>query len=359
MAPAAIAIEPSYIAFDERDFQNGGELERRILLLATTRRLIATDTAITILTSHETNAELVRTSYYPYHDRLKELLRRLGLAAVYSANDVRVIVQEVINRSESLEEYLGVDGALYEDDTRIKPDCVQCYADVRLLSMFMEVSGIIAASIAAGSRVGDVLRVACPAAELYNSIEFSGTLLTTEPDLELEAPIEETIHLSKGYKSFVEGLDGLALWQRAENAEGLVFALFVGAVRRQIAAGGLEGLARMPTFSVGSEFAGSLARNQAGGRGLFSQSTYERVVSVVCGELGRAMWRDTKAKNQVVREDGALAWRCHVTTRREALRLMYWTVEGKVEFANVGVKNELVIEEGNGRPLWSQDYLDI
>ena len=33
---------------------------------------------------------------------------------------------------------------------------------------------------------------------------------------------------------------------------------------------------------------------------------------------------------------------------------MYWTVDGRIEFANVGVKNELVIAEGNGVAFSSQ-----
>ena len=360
MSLAAIAIEPSYIAFDQRDFQNGEELERRILLLTAARRLIAADTAISILTSEETDAELVRTNYYPYHDRLKELLRHLGLGSTYSANDVRVIVQEVIGRSESLEEYVGVKHALYDNDVNISPDCTQCFSDHRLLNMFVQVLGIISAGMGANSTVGSTLRLSCPPARLYNCVQFAGTLLATEPEVGFQGEVLENVVLSDEYKSFIQSLDGLTLWRSVDDSEGFVFALLAGAARKGAAGGFFQNLSDIPMFSVGSEFAVSLARNQAMRMGRFSKATYERALSVICGNGGTAMWRrGGSGRSQIARADGALAWRCHVTSRHEALRLMYWTVDGGVEFANVGVKNELVIAEGNGEALSSQGVVDV
>ena len=360
MSVVAIAIEPSYIAFDQRDFQNGEELERRILLLAAARRLIAADTGIGILTSEETDAELVRTNYYPYHDRLKELLRHLGLGAIYSANDVRVIVQEVIGRSQSLEEYVGVRDALYDNDVTTSPDCTHCFSDRRLLNLFVQVLGIISAGMEANSTVGDTLRLSCPPSQFYNCVQFAGTLLATEPELGFQGGVLQNVVLSDQYTSFIQSLDGLTLWKSVDDAEGFVFSLFAGAARRGVAGGFFEKLSDIPMFSVGSEFAGSLARNQAMKMGRFSQATYERALSVICGNGGKAMWRrGGRGRSQMARADGALAWRCHVTSRHEAIRLMYWTVDGRIEFANVGVKNELVIAEGNGVAFSSQCVVDV
>lgn len=237
MTLAAIAIDPTYIAFDERDFESGEELERRILLLTSARQLLASSTAIAILTSDETDAELVRINFYPYHERLKELLRRLGLGSTYSANDVRVIVQEVIGRSESLEEYVGVTLALYEEGSRTLPDCSGCYASDMLLGVFLQVLGTISAGITVNSNIGDTLRVICPPSSLWERLQFCGRLEATEPDLGLQGAVSEEIFLSNDYKSFVFSLDGLTLWRNAEDVEEFAFALFVGAMKKGSVAG--------------------------------------------------------------------------------------------------------------------------
>ena len=233
MSLPAIAIEPSYFAFDQRDFKNGEELERRILLLTSARRLIAENAAIAILTSDETDAELVRTNYYPYHDRLENLLRRCGLGSAYSANDIRVIVQDVIGRSESLEEYVGVAFAFYDSDANTTPDCTPCYADAGLLSVFVQVLGIISAGMIRNSAIRDTLRLSCPPSKFYSSVQFSGTLLATDPDFGIQGEVVENIVLSDEYKSFIAGLDGLKLWRTAEDAQGFFYFPYLSEWQRR------------------------------------------------------------------------------------------------------------------------------
>ena len=329
MTVAAIAIDPTYFAFDERDVTSRDELERRIFLLTDARRLLASNTAVTILTSNETDAELVKNNYYPFHGRLKDLLHRLGLGSIYSANDVRVVVQEVIERSESLEEYLGVAFALYEDGAMTSPDCTQCYADGVLLGIFLQVLGTISAGIEANSSVRNTLRLSCPASSMWVRLQFSGRLLATDPDLGLQEEVSEEIVLSKDYETFVASLDGFTLWRRAENTEELAFSLFVGAMERGAVAGIFRGHSDVPVFQIGSgstqTVAASLANHQAMGMGRFSRATYGRALSVICGNAGRAMGRGgPQVGKQIQRSDGALAWRSHVTSSHEALRLMYW-----------------------------------
>ena len=360
MPLAAIAFDPTYLVFDERDVRSREELERRIVLLTSARRLMVSSSAITILTSDETGAELVKNDFYPYHGRLNDLLHRLGLGSIYSANDVRVVVQKVIERSESLEEYLGVTFALYDDGATTSPDCTQCYAENVLLGVFLQVLGIISAGISANSSVRDTLRLSCPASSSWARLQFSGRLQATEPDLGLQEGVSEEIVLSHNYKAFVASLDGFTLWRRAENTEEFAFALFVGAMERGAGAGVFRNHSDVPVFEVGSAFAASLGNHQAMGKGRFSKVTYGTALSVICGNAGQAMWRGgPQGGKQIRRPDGALAWRSHVTARHEALRLMYWTIEGKIEFANVGVKNELVIEEGSGRVWSSMNFVEV
>ena len=350
MSLAAIAFDPTYIAFDERDFECGEELERRILLLTSARRLMLSNRALGILTSDETGAELVRTNFYPYHDRMETLLNSVGLGTIYSANDVRVIVQEVIGRSESLEEYVGVNFALYGDGVTTSPDCTKCYTDGSLLELFLQVLGTVSAGLAANANIRDSLRVCCPAANSLKYLQFSGLLEETEPDLGFRGNVEADIVLVNDDVAFLQSLDGLSLWRRAVTPEEIGFSLFVGAIGKKIIRGEFRDRTDFPIFNIGSAFVDSLVANQAMGTGRFSRATFETALSVICENTGVSMWKSERSgKKQIVRRDGALAWRCHVSSRHEALRLMYWKKDGMVEFANVGNKSELTILDGDGQ----------
>ena len=355
MSLAAIAIEPSYIALDARDFQDADEVERRIVMFTMARRLIATSGVVSILTSEQTNTALYRANYYPYNDRLSMLLSHFGLDSIYSANDVRVIIQDVIERSTSLEKYIGVDVALYDDPT-IVPACTEFYSDDKLLTMFGEIIGIVAAGMKLNANLADVIRICAPAASAHDCIKFSGALEVSEPDLGFCGALSMSVFLTDRYNVFIRSLDGRVLWSNAVKVEDFVFALFVGAVQRKVEAGTITELSDVALFAVGSGFSDSLVRNQASGAGRYSLATYERTVSIICGRRGGAMWHgDPVRRKQRVRGDGAIAWRAHVTSRHEALRLMYWTVEGRIEFANVGKKSELTIVEGDGQAHRSID----
>jgi len=54
---------------------------------------------------------------------------------------------------------------------------------------------------------------------------------------------------------------------------------------------------------------------------------------------------DANSSKQRSREDGSRAFRTHLTKKGPGFRLMFWeTPTGLIEFANVGDKDELVIE---------------
>ena len=358
MASVAIVIEPSYIALDEREIANGDELERRLSALRAARRLIEVDHAVAVLTAEETSTALLDCGYYPFDGRLGTLLRRFGLGSIYTENDLRVIVQDIIVRSNSLQEFVGVSMALYDNDIQVSPQCDEFYTNNALLELFVEVLGVLAAAMTPRPRLAETVRVCCPASITLSGVEFSGTLSASEPDVGYNGKVRQEIMISDQYQNFILSLDGGGLWRSAESADDVVFALLVGALKRGVATGKFHNAADIPLFGVGSEFMDSLARNQAGGAARFASVTYETAVGVICGDSGRAM-RVTKRGGSVQRSraDGGLAWRSHITSSHEALRLMYWTAGGCIEFANVGVKNELVIAEGDGRSWGCRELL--
>ena len=360
MAPVAMVIEPSYMALDEQEIPSSAELERRLLVLRSARRLLQIDGVIAVLTVEETSAALLKYGYYPFDGRLGKLLRRFGLQDIYTENDFRIIVQDIIGKSNSLEEFLEVSAVMYNDQRAVNPGCGEFYSNHRLLELFVEVLGVIAAAIVVRPDLGERVRVCCPASVSVREVEFCGRLEASEPDLGYSGEVQQGIRIADRYQDFILSLDGWALWRTAENADDVVLALLVGAVKRGIASGNVRKVSDIPLFGVGSDFIESLGRNQAGGVGRFSSVTYDAAVGVLSGVGGRPM-RLAKggASPQRTRADGSIAWRSHITTSHEALRLMYWTGGGCIEFANVGVKNELFIAEGNGLAGSGGEYLAL
>ena len=183
----------------------------------------------------------------------------------------------------------------------------------------------------------------------YGVSSVFGILEDSDPDLGFRGNVSTDIVLVKDYVAFLQSLDGFSLWKRAVTSEEIGLSLFVGAIEKKFIRGEFRGRLDFPIFGIGSEFVDSLVGNQAIGAGRFSRATFETALSVICENVGQSMWKSERSgRKQIIRRDGALAWRCHVSSRHEALRLMYWKKDGMVEFANVGNKNELTILDGDG-----------
>ena len=87
------------------------------------------------------------------------------------------------------------------------------------------------------------------------------------------------------------------------------------------------------------------------------------ILADVCGTEILPFRENANSQKQLMRKDGAGAYRVHLTKYGQGLRLMFWRTEiGAIEFANVGRKFELVIEKGSDShrlPLEAGKILDL
>jgi hypothetical protein len=123
----------------------------------------------------------------------------------------------------------------------------------------------------------------------------------------------------------------------------------LSAIRARKQMGCSDPSANCDVFAIGKRFPESLARWQAWGDGKYASSTLETCAHLVGRlpniKIARMFQYKGRRREDITRqEDGATAWRTHISKGNEALRLMFWRrTNGSIELANVGGKFELEI----------------
>lgn len=138
-----------------------------------------------------------------------------------------------------------------------------------------------------------------------------------------------------------------ALWNASNTSREICAAVLLGAIAESLESRG--DLTEIRRFSIGTKFLYSLNINQALHGGRFASEvarTCSEIVSTTfnghCALFGKPGTRVARAC------DGGTAYRCHITKGALGLRMMYWDMGTHIEFANIGPKFELIIEEGGG-----------
>jgi hypothetical protein len=198
------------------------------------------------------------------------------------------------------------------------------------------------------------------------AISFSGRvnrLVPTLAQVKFEVPCtaEGTVETARSYYELVECLGPDTIWSNAEGPQSVHLAIGLEALRILKEMDSDATIRCVPSFAVGTAFWDSLNCNAAGSRGAFGATVRECCARVLLGQSKsmaspfrvrppskRGKWQHAE------RHDGARGFRTHITKSHEALRLMYWELKPFVgssgpiiEFANIGPKHELVIEDGN------------
>lgn len=189
--------------------------------------------------------------------------------------------------------------------------------------------------------------------------EIAAFQSVTEPKPDPQPIISHEVRLVTSARQFISEECSQLLWKTAKNAEDLHLSIALGALAVLNKGKAQAKLEDLHPFIIGSEFLPSLERNQSANNGRFSNL----MRTVCCQIVARACEKKTKPfglKTQVLRQtDQALGWRVHVTKDKEALRLMYWTSGDFLEFANVGPKQELIIQEGSQVGASKCDFSEI
>ena len=333
-----------------------GQLERFISTIVGWRGFLdRSDTCV--LLSDSARVALIVDGEFPHRHRLAGLIDQFECTFA-DANTISRVFNSILERTPALEEYFGIDSILIEDDAfeiapailldRLKPSCRLAFRDDLLIAGIKvdeRVAGGTEACvmIASGSCSEDPIPSEISVKADIHDIDMVSTdfILQTVPPFSFY----QNIPVAFSYEKFLESLDLGVIWDGASSEEAVRMSI-ESRVKSLISSGAeTDGVRK---FSIGIGFVESLHAWGADSRHDFAMVTIESCARIVLGIPKNPInqFRESADGNakQRSREDGALAFRTHLTKKGVGLRLMFWShTDGTIEFANIGGKGELDI----------------
>ena len=308
---------------------------------------------ICVLLSYSTRVALNTDGEFPHRHRLKELINRFG-CTIADANTISRVANLIMDRTPYLEEYYGIDAVLFDEDTfeftpkvlldRLSTNCRSAFRDDIVIAGMKEDDSceshlMVASGVEIESQTPSVISVRAD----VHDIDF----VSSDVDIAEELPISisKRIPIYFTHEQLIESLDLWAIWDGASSEEGVHLSV-VACVKNLISSGAADD--EICDFIIGERFIASLRAWGADARRDYAMVTVESCARIVLGIPKNPIKKfriSAKAKaQQRSREDGALAFRTHLTKKGVGLRLLYWKrTDGVIEFANIGSKDELEI----------------
>lgn len=308
--------------------------------------------------SSRTVDALANADCFPSDLAIERLLADHDLKSVYAIKDIRGQINSILDRSLDLETAAGVHCAI-PIHVELTPDPASEVAHpqiadeqrvtVSLVAVGLHLGKFSSASLFVLTRAIDSA-VESISASAYIEYQVLGENITRE------LPFASDVgHVSFPFQ-IRSRVDPQRLWQTARSIDSIAVALVVGIYRERIKSNAAYTPSKADFgFYVGSEFLDSLRANQACETYKFSVQTFNKSCQTITEAKKvdiKRMWKASAGKrkrtDRVRDADKAVAYRLHVTSGQEALRLMLWKRnDGRYEFANVGVKGEEEILAGD------------
>lgn len=307
-----------------------------------------------VLVSDSCKAALMDDNQYPYQHRLRSLLKQFDVEHV-DHETVATVVRSLIERTPSLEDAYGLRTVLY-DEHDVRPQWLLTRLTVATRGAFSETLVMLAvywswmkpdganafiASVMESRNVEDTqIAVSCTVHDL------EGDQVSPELTARLPVRIQGEFEFLGSYADFLSGADSAELWNKGTSVPGAMAA--IQKTIEHLLKVGAATESQVGKFSLGSKFLESARLWGFGSRQDYAMVLIESCARIVVGlpknELAPFRVDANANSAQRQREDGAHAFRTHLTKKGPGFRLMYWvTPTGTIEFANVGDKDELVI----------------
>ena len=172
-------------------------------------------------------------------------------------------------------------------------------------------------------------------------------LVSTDSQLKCTLPISisQRIPVVFSHEQLIESLDLWTVWDGASSEEAVRLCIDAR-VKNIISSGTIDDA--ICNFVIGEGFVASLHTWNADSRRDYAMVTVESCARIVLGipknPINEFRENAEGAATQRRRDNGALAFRTHLTKKGVGLRLMFWKcTDGTIEFANIGSKDELEI----------------
>lgn len=353
-----IALDP-YLLCLPSPCKSAEEVEHFVSRLLAWKRA-ANKHELRILISQDCIDALTIDNQYPYRHELGRLIQQFGIEFA-DTGTVAQVAQSLLDRLPPLDEVTGIACTLCGDGypvvipdillARLRPASREAFADalVRLAYHYERVereTDCIIASASFTSEAPEQLDVTIRA--LIEEIEeYSGG-----HDVARTLPVmtERTFGRHVDYESVLHNLGPVRIWGDGFSLDAALESIRVK-TDELLRADGTQSHARKAA-RLGSAFLSSVRNSNFPSRPDWLSVLIESCARIIVDEPKNDVkpFRKNESPNAEQRTrsyDGAGAFRTHLTKGSEGWRLMLWKwPDGTIEFANVGTKFELEIEEG-------------
>lgn len=306
-----------------------------------------------VLLSDSARIALNTDGEFPHRHRLVELIDKFECTFA-DANTISKVANAILERTPTLEDHYGINAVLLEEDSfelapaiildRLKINCRSAFRDDLLIAGVKDnecVTGNIESRlmVASGRGAEDPIPTII-------SIK-ADTLVSKDSDQNNVLPVflSQSIPVVFSHEQLIDSLDLWAIWDEASSTEAVRICI-ESCIKNLISLGANAGIRY--DFAIGSGFVASLQLWGANARRDYAMVTVESCARIVLGIPKNSIdeFKESAERNaqQRTRDDGALAFRTHLTKKGVGLRLMFWRhTDGTIEFANIGGKGELEI----------------
>jgi hypothetical protein len=283
---------------------------------------------------------LIDCGLYPSEKIFKKNLILQNLTEVYSSRDITNLIHQIIEKSK---EYTS------DIEVEIKHPLIEPEKNHPQLTRNDYISNelFMISLLNESSKDGFTNIISCNTpnknpinirAELIRIIDKSG-------QLEDKPNYVKTINILNSLDDFLFSIGSEKLYLNAQNHDAYLAAINLKALELLKEA---DSTFILKPFTFGKHFFTSLFENQCGPNEKFGSVCFDTIARVVAGmpKYELKPFRISAASQDQKNRNGDLAFRTHVTKSNEAIRLMFWsTTCGRIEFANVGNKQDLDIQE--------------
>jgi len=311
-----------------------------------------------VLFSDSAQIALNKDDEFPHRHRLADLLK-VHQCDIADEKTISKLVYGILEKVPSFEDYCGIDVILIDEAqvkvepkimlTRLKDNCSRTFAEIltmvsliRTLDPQNSHDTLVVASTLASENTQPLPDHIDVKSEVHELDFLQDGMNIPE---EFPHTIVDKIPVSFSHEKLLSQLGLWAVWDNASDEETAKSAINMK-VEKLLDSG--VSADEKNAFILGSHFIDSVKTWGFGSRSDYAMILIESCARIILGipkkPLNEFRENSKPTSGQRVRNDGALAFRTHLTKKGVGFRLMIWKMpNGIYEFANVGSKNELEI----------------
>lgn len=313
-----------------------------------------------VLISDATRIALHDDGEYPHRHRLAVLLKEHEIQ-IADEETIAKLTDGLLKRMPSFEEYFEIDAILFDEHTtdispdffrdRLKAKCKYALTEILVVIAIAELFRPTGSSTSPGliSAINEKEQTLSPSEVIIESelhdISFQNDSVNSLKELPYKVDARIPVYFS--HTDYMNRLGICTVWNNAADNESAIAAINL-CIENLLYTCALQN--KPKSYELGPHFLKSVRDWGVATRSDYSMVLIETISRIILGipksQLNEFRINKKSTAEQRSREDGAKAFRTHLTKKGAGLRLMFWEkANGAIEFANVGDKDELHIYE--------------